>query len=101
MNIPTSFNILSHKVDVKYRDDLNEDCECCGRFVPHKNLIELQIGYSDTYALVTFWHEVMHAIATHMGMKELNEDEEKIDKLAQGVVQVLLTKRGSLKCEDS
>ncbi len=44
--------------------------------------------------MATFWHEVMHAIATHMGMKDVNDNEEWIDKLGQGVAQVLKTKKG-------
>lgn len=92
--IPASFDILGHTIEVRFRADLLDDCECHGRFVASKNLIELQSGESFSYTLATFWHEVMHAIATHMGMKELNDDEEKIDKLGQGVAQVLKTKRG-------
>jgi hypothetical protein len=61
-----------------FRDDLAEDCDCVGRFSPSRNRIE---------------HEAAHAIATHMGMDELNADEEKIDKLGQGIAQILRTKR--------
>lgn len=92
--VPAQFDILGHTIDVVYRDDLLEDCECHGRFLASKNRIELQSGESFSFTLATFWHEVMHAIASHMGMKELNDDEEKIDKLGQGVAQVLKTKRG-------
>jgi hypothetical protein len=46
-----------------------------------------------SFTLATFWHECAHAIATHMGMDELNADEEKIDKLGQGIAQILRTKR--------
>lgn len=92
--IPKEFDLLGHTIRVRFRADLLEDCECHGRFVASKNLIELQSGEAFSYTLATFWHEVMHAIATHMGMKELNDDEDKIDKLGQGVAQVLKTKRG-------
>ena len=92
--IPKHFSIVGHKIDVRFREDLQEDCECDGRFVAHRNLIELQSGYSFSYTLATFWHEVAHAIATHMGMKDLNNDEEMIDKLGQGIAQVLQTKKG-------
>lgn len=92
--IPERFDILGHTITVRMRDDLADDCECDGRFLAHKNLIELQTGYSYSYTLATFWHEVAHAIATHMGMKDLNNDEEMIDKIGQGVAQVLRTKRG-------
>lgn len=91
--IPKQFDILGHTIEVKFRDDLLDDCECHGRFIATKNLIELQSGEAFSYTLATFWHEAMHAIATHMGMKELNDDEEKIDKLGQAVAQILRTKR--------
>jgi hypothetical protein len=92
--IPASFDILGHTVEVKFRDDLLDDCECYGRFVASKNLIELQSDQAFSFTLATFWHEVMHAIATHMGMKDINDNEEQIDKLGQGVAQVLKTKKG-------
>ena len=92
--IPEQFDIVGHTIKVRFRDDLLDDCECHGRFVASKNLIELQSGEAFSYTLATFWHEVMHAIAEHMGMKDLNNNEEQIDKLGQGVAQVLKTKRG-------
>ena len=95
--IPKQFDLLGHTIKVRMRDDLLDDCECHGRFIASKNLIELQSGESFSYTLATFWHEVAHAIATHMGMKELNDDEEKIDKIGQGIAQVLRSKRGSVQ----
>jgi hypothetical protein len=93
--IPATFDILSHTITVKMRDDLLDDCECHGRFIASKNLIELQSGQAFSFTLATFWHEVAHAIATHMGMKDINDNEEQIDKLGQGIAQVLKTKRGA------
>lgn len=95
--IPKHFDILGHTIEVRMRDDLLDDAECHGRFIASKNLIELQRGEAFSYTLATFWHEVAHAIATHMGMKELNDDEEKIDKIGQGIAQVLRSKRGSVQ----
>ena len=92
--IPKRFRLLAHEIEVVMRDDLADDCDCDGRFIATKNRIELQTGHSFSFTLATFWHEVAHAIATHMGMKELNDNEEQIDKLGQGIAQVLLTKRG-------
>lgn len=92
--IPARFEILGHTIEVRFRDDLLDDCECYGRFIASKNLIELQSGLAFSFTLATFWHECMHAIAAHMGMKDLNDNEEQIDKLGQGVAQILRTKRG-------
>lgn len=91
--IPARFDILGHTIKVRFRDDLLDDCECYGRFIASKNLIELQDGLAFSFTLATFWHEAMHALATHMGMKDLNDNEEQIDKLGQGVAQILRTKR--------
>ena len=91
--IPKRFDILGHTIEVVFRDDLAEDCDCVGRFSPSRNRIELQSGMAFSFTLATFWHECAHAIATHMGMDELNADEEKIDKLGQGIAQILRTKR--------
>lgn len=92
--IPAKFKVLSHEIEVVFRDDLEDDCECTGRFVANKNRIELQTGMAYSVTLATFWHECAHAIATHMGMKDLNNDEEMIDKIGQGIAQILQTKRG-------
>lgn len=97
--IPARFDILGHTIEVVFRDDLADDCECDGRFVAHKNRIELQTGYAFSYTLAVFWHECAHAIATHMGMKDLNNDEEQIDKIGQGIAQILRTKRGDARGE--
>ena len=92
--IPKQFDILGHTIEVVMRDDLQDDAECDGRFVACKNRIELQTGHAFSYTLATFWHECMHAIASHMGMKDINDNEEQIDKLGQGVAQILKTKKG-------
>ena len=91
--IPKYFDVLGHTIEVVMRDDLMEVDDCDGRFVAARNQIELQSDMVPSVEMATFWHECMHVIATHMGMKDLNEDEEKIDKLGQGVAQILKTKR--------
>ena len=96
--IPATFNIVGHTIEVRFRKDLRDVAECDGRFVAHHNLIELQTGMSNSYTLATFWHECAHAIATHMGMKELNNDEDQIDKIGQGVAQILTTASGRARC---
>ena len=92
--IPSSFDIMGHTIEVRFRDDLSDDCECDGRFVAHKNLIELQTGYSFSYTLATFWHEAIHAINKHCGLDEIDKDETQVDRLGQGIAQVLRTKKG-------
>jgi hypothetical protein len=96
--IPKRFNLVGHEVRVVLKNDLWDTAECHGRWIAHKNLIELQKptkqnGMTFSFLLATFWHECGHAIATHMGMPDLNNDEEKIDLLGQGIAQILLTKR--------
>lgn len=89
--LPKHFKILSHDIEVVERDLTDEECD--GRFLSRKNRIEIQEGLPASYRQATFWHEAMHAIATHMGMKDINDNEEVIDKLGQGVAQILATKR--------
>lgn len=93
--IPAQFELLGHTVEVIMRDDLDDECGCDGRWTAGKNLIEIQTGHTDSYTKATFWHEVVHAISEHMGMEELNKDEEKVDKIAQGICQVLKSKKGN------
>lgn len=93
--IPARFHIMGHEIDVRMRDDLQDDAECYGRFIMTKNLIEIQSGLPFSVTLATFWHEVVHAINAHMGMPEIDADETKVDKLGQGIAQVLRTKKGS------
>ena len=96
--IPARFELMGHTIEVVMVDTLWDDAECHGRWIAHKNRIELQKttkqnGMSFSFLLATFWHEVAHAICTHCGMPDLNNDEEKIDLLGQGIAQVLRTKR--------
>jgi hypothetical protein len=99
LTIPAQFDIVGHTVKVVYRDDLEDDCECVGKFVGSESRVELQSGLSAEYTQVVFWHEVMHAICEHMGMPALNKDEDSIDRLGQGVAQVLKSMKGKAKAK--
>ena len=98
--IPKQFQIFGNTIRVEIRENLYEEAECHGRWVPRKNLIEIQ-GPTPTHAvaqdflLATFWHEVIHAIAECCNLNKLNNNEKHVELIGQAIAQVLKTKTGS------
>jgi len=91
--IPTSFSLFARKINVVFREDLSEDCECIGRVNYRKNLIELQpgsIGSEErTDVIDTFFHELIHFLLYAMGERELKENEKFVDVLGRLLHQAL------------
>lgn len=51
--------------------------------------IKLDSGLSDGAAFQVLWHEVLHGICAQRGIEFGEDDEQIIDSLAHGIVQVL------------
>ena len=50
--------------------------------------IQLEATTAPQLSRVTLWHEILHAILAHSG-RQLDHDEDEIEALAHGIVQVL------------
>lgn len=50
--------------------------------------IVIKSGIAPTAARVTLWHEIIHGVLYNLGY--VNHDEEMVDGLAHGIVQVLI-----------
>lgn len=89
---------MGHTIRVEQRADLWDMAEAHGRWIDHKQLIEIQEatkenGMTKGFQLQTFWHEAAHAMLEHIGRKDLSEDEQFVDLLGQAIYQLLKTKR--------
>lgn len=59
----------------------------CGDIDVMKARIRINADMAQTVQTVTLWHEVLHGILANAGYKDHNE--EQIDALAYGILQVL------------
>lgn len=95
--IPATFKILGHTVNVVLRPDLADTHEALGLCHPDRLLIELQASGPDTkpsVAMQTFLHEWVHMMFHMIGEPELYDNERVVDLAAQCLYQLLVTKRG-------
>lgn len=94
--IPSQFSLMGHTIKVIVREDLVDDADCYGRWHMTRHTIELQAvseNFTKSAQLQTFWHEVVHAILDCSGHQDLSADEALVDRVGQGIHQVLRTKR--------
>lgn len=93
-NIPKFFTLANHRWEVRYGEDLPEDCD--GECRHNKTEIVIRPGLSRQMEEHTFLHEFVHAVCFTLGWEKLNSDEGKVDALAGMFHQFLQTKRLSL-----
>ncbi len=76
--------------DIRFVDDLRDanDTKLDGQYSGHKCLISLNTNLAPQSALQTLWHEIVHGIITHAGLRD-QHDESLIEAVAYGVMQVL------------
>lgn len=94
--VPTSFSLAGRTWNVTYHDMLDNDPDLYGDCDGAECIIRLRKGQRPEVLQHTFYHEVTHAICYSLGWTELNEDEGKIDALANVLLQFLKTKRGNI-----
>ena len=75
--------------DVVYVEELAgaSSGSLCGDIAPHKARIRINADDDSQAQIVTLWHEVVHGILFGAGMRD--HDEQIVDALAHGLVQVL------------
>lgn len=60
----------------------------CGQFRPMRAEIAVMPGAESEMLPQTLWHEVLHGLLIHAGIRD-GHDETHIDLIAYGIVQVL------------
>ena len=88
-----------------YRIQVQPLVDAFGGCEKHKKIILLQDEYSDASAfLVTFFHECIHAIECEYHVGGDGDDdripERDVDRLAQGLTQVLLALLDEIEDDD-
>lgn len=98
MILPKMLKVGSHQISVVFPHHFRERSDVCGQY--DQSLSEIRVDHvdacgnmrSDSSILVTFLHEVLHAIdyTYNRGRVTRRKDgEDDIDQLAQGLAQVL------------
>lgn len=98
MKIPKAVRIGGIEYGVKLTPNLNNGTNMAyGRIDYEESVIELSdtCGTGHQKRCMTMWHEILHGIREHAGLKIENE-EEVVDMFAKGIYQVLQDNAGRL-----
>lgn len=91
MKIPRSIRIGGVEYEIAYTPNLNDGATLAYGYISYENCkIELSAtdGTGHQKRCQTRWHEILHGIRNHAGLKIENE-EEVVDMFAKGIYQVL------------
>lgn len=97
MKIPKTFEILGHRVTVRWDSEITEDSH--GKWNAGRSVIRLQSPSDDwTRAMAehTFCHELTHCILDLIGEEKLSKNEKFVDLFGGTLAQVLKTMKGEL-----
>lgn len=102
MEIPSSFEILNHKVEVIIDNEFCDKQECFGAWQASQNKIILAthykknkrwVPYKKSIVYHAFYHELFHCILFYLNKTKLNKDEEFVDGVGGLLAQIMLTKK--------
>jgi len=95
VTLPRRLSIAGHIIQVRRVKELSSDCRCDGRWIPTKNLIEIQCpdtdNWSPSYTKHVLWHEITHALLEAAGKPDLSSDEDFVDSFAGLLMQAVET----------
>jgi len=66
------------------------DSGYAGQLRVHRSQIAISAQLQSQFAQVTLWHEIVHGILANAGVAIADHNEELIEKIAYGVLQVLV-----------
>jgi hypothetical protein len=75
-------------IEIERLQDRGNYHSLCGQIDFRKQTIEIEKGLVGTYKRQTTWHEILHGILEAAGIRG-DHDEQIIDAVATGIVQVL------------
>lgn len=88
MKIPSSFSVGGYTYNVEYSPKYmfnNGECDF------QNETITLSSAVSESQQMRTFLHEMTHALLVAIGKKDLNDDEEFVDTVANHLYQIIKT----------
>lgn len=88
MRIPKSVKVGGMVYTVNITDVLANGMAYIGETNPEGAVINIRDGIDPNRQCSTFIHELIHAVATHLGYVE--HDEKKIDELANALYAVIV-----------
>lgn len=100
MKIPESFELIGKTYKVMMVDDLTYSSgdRMVGQIQYDPATIRIQtnnsaLARSEDSVLITYWHEVVHAVLSDMGEEKLSKDEKFVDLFASMLHQINKTSK--------
>ncbi len=96
MVIPKSIELMGETIKIKFVDTLTKSDDAVGMAKFRENIIELQrdskvYPRNNEQITKTFFHELTHWIFFKLKKKDLNDDEELVDSIADLLAQAQKT----------
>ncbi len=91
VKIPPEIKVGIYNYQVKYTPNLHRDAAVYGRVCTNAGVLELDLDMPDHIKYTTFWHEVIHIV---QDCYRLSLSDDDVDRLAQGLSQILLNNLG-------
>ena len=89
MKIPEKVRIGGREYAVKETENLNDGVNMAyGHIDYEQGVIRITKGLGHDKKCITLWHEMLHGISEHFGLK-IEDEEEVVTVFAKGVYQLL------------
>lgn len=89
--VPKEFHIFGQKIKIEYTDTLSSTEELYGYYKGGELLIKVKKDLTYDLKMQTVWHEIVHCVFDHVGLRKLSEDETIVDLVGQALYQVTKT----------
>jgi len=96
MKIPIAYELLGNTIIIIKTGEMtfkngDKDKKQHGEYEDSHNSIKIDVSYSDDIIGTTLCHEIIHSILCKTGNEELNDDEDLVERLGQGLWQIWKT----------
>lgn len=89
MKIPEKVRIGGRDYEIRHTENLNDGVNLAyGHIDYEQGVLRIMKGLGHEKACITLWHEMLHGVIEHFGLKIENE-EEAVCVLAKGIYELM------------
>jgi hypothetical protein len=98
IKIPVEFELFGQTIKIEWDEELHNKTGTKGLSLARENRIRLQkdckaYTHLESDIEVTYLHEVLHWVFNLLGEFDLSNDEQKVDRIAHALHQVLALRK--------